>query len=780
MLNRHLRLFLLTGIALISSIAAQAVTYYWYGKNSTDYNLASNWSTTNTGYTASAVVPGAVTTDVAAFGNYPGITTQTCSWTMTVAKTLQGIDIQSSYTGTFTRTGAFTLTIGASAFKQAGGTFTSSSGTITSAVALQLSGGTFNLGSTTLNLTTATGSITQTGGAFNGGTGTITINGDFTVSGSTATFTSTSGTLTLRKSFTFSSTAASAFTHNNGTVTFSNTSTTALGFNVSGSNLTFNNLVFTGPTAATACTLTVTSTTQINVNGLMTISGAAPITINKGVTTLGEIRLLGNLTLSNTSTTVTNGTGLLNFVGTGAQTLTGNVAASGVLCHVSVTKSAGSMNLSNAIRVSGNWTNTLSGAATFLAGTSTLNLVGTGTTLTAQTFAFNNLTVTGSTRSLASNLVLNGNLLLANSTSNLNASGFNLSIGGNWTNTGGSWTPSTGTVTFNGTLYKSVRKTTGLETFSNVTVNKVDYGIQLQGLVQVTGTLTLTAGKIKTTTTNYLKMAAGSVVSGGSNTAYVYGAMEKIGNTVFVFPIGDSLAIGSPYHPMGISAPASASDAYLAEYKAVAQTAGTAKATSIGSVSSCEHWLLKRTAPASGTTTLTPTLNWNANCNHVNYSEMTFAAWNGSLWFDYGVGTLNGTSPQGSIGAATVVSFTNNTTTVQMTIAKKAINTSYAVLTQDLAGGYYFTNGAVLYFRYNEEYKDADGYLTYQVIDLTTNLPVSLFANSTTQNVPVFYGANQYKMDLYTAANTPLAAGNYLLVVTNDKNEAWQLRFQKN
>ncbi len=157
--------------------------YYWVGTAGGSFNTASNWSGTSGG-SGGAGVPGA--SDNAIFDS-GGVNNASIDANVSV----KGISITAGYTGTITQSSTYTVTLGASGYVQAGGTFT-------------------------------------------GGTGAITDSTDFTISG--GAFTSTSGTLSVAGAFTHS---AGTFAHNSGSVLLKNTSSKALTLSAA---TTFNHL----------------------------------------------------------------------------------------------------------------------------------------------------------------------------------------------------------------------------------------------------------------------------------------------------------------------------------------------------------------------------------------------------------------------------------------------------------------------------------------------------------------------------------------------------------
>jgi len=131
------------------------------------WTVAANWG-------GDAVPSG---TDVAVFSSFD---TTGCAIAAATNPSLGGIDIRAGYTGTLTQ-GANNLTIGASNFTQAGGTFsgytTDNSKPITINSAFVLSGGVFNSTQGTLTIASSSGAsvtvFSQSGGTFTHNSGTV-------------------------------------------------------------------------------------------------------------------------------------------------------------------------------------------------------------------------------------------------------------------------------------------------------------------------------------------------------------------------------------------------------------------------------------------------------------------------------------------------------------------------------------------------------------------------------------------------------------------------------
>lgn len=582
------------------------------------------------------------------------------------------------------------------------------------------------------------------------------------------TLTANASTITLSGPFTL--TAPGVFNYLTSTVVMQATSS------INGTP-TFYNLTF-NPTGTGPILYSVAS--SITVTNIYRTQGSITMAVNTGT-----INIQKDATITNSGAHTTGGNATLVFNGTGAQTFSGSTTVStGLVPNVTINKSTGTLTISGTVAVGGNWTYQ-SGSVSNSATIAMNHPVSSGnTTLQAangpNSMSFSNLTIrsqgttTGSCL-LNSSITINGTLSISTN-GRLGGQTNTITLNGAWSNAA-AWVPGTSTVVLAGSSAINIDKTSaGNEVFNNLTINKsAVVAVTLNKAVDVRGVLTLTNGLINTNSSNLLTLNASASLTGGSNTSYVNGPMRKRGTTAFIFPLGKSSVSASPYHPLAITAPSTASN-FVAEYFGTGQVSGSAKAATINTLSSCEYWTIQRD---SGSATVTPTLNWNANCAVTNYSELTVAAWNGSIWNDLTSGTLNASSPQGSLQAGTSITF-SGTTIVPLVLATKVMNQSFATASKELTPGYYNTNGNVLWFRYDEQYADANGQLTYRIVRLSDNATVTLMSNASTTAVPVALGTNQYKMDLYTAGNTPLAAGMYVLEITNEKNEVFRVRFNKN
>ena len=200
-------------VAMIFSLAlpqrAEAVVRTWDGGGvgDTNWGTCANWSD-DTCPTSS---------DVATF-DATSVNNVTIATTLTGSTAPAGIDINTGYIGTITQSADVSITVGASNYDQADGTFT-------------------------------------------GGNSAITVNGAFTLS--SGIFTSTSGTLTVSGNWTH--TAGGTFTHSSGTVTITGTDKT---IDVN-STEAFSNLIFNVDSASTR---TVANSDTLNVANTLTVT----------------------------------------------------------------------------------------------------------------------------------------------------------------------------------------------------------------------------------------------------------------------------------------------------------------------------------------------------------------------------------------------------------------------------------------------------------------------------------------------------------------------------
>ncbi len=257
-----------------------------------------------------------------------------------------------------------------------------------------------------------------------------------------------------------------------------------------------------------------------------------------------------------------------------------------------------------------------------------------------------------------------GNLTI-NSPSTFAASTFTHNFKGNFINNG-TFNANTSTSVFSGSTNQTISGTTASITFNNLTVQNTlatpSSALTLSMPVTVNGVLTLSKGVVAPGTiaaaTNTLVLASGASTVGASNSSYVDGAIQKLGNTAFTFPVGTN----RNYQPISIGAPTNTTDGFTAQYfysnvYAVNSYTTNTWDPTIDHLSGCEYWLLNRTA---GTSSVSVTLGWNSNsCGVTSLANLTVAKYDATAnaWKDVGNAATTGNTSAGTIRSNTVGSF---------------------------------------------------------------------------------------------------------------------------
>ncbi len=160
-----------------------------------------------------------------------------------------------------------------------------------------------------------------------------------------------------------------------------------------------------------------------------------------------------------------------------------------------------------------------------------------------------NMTVT-----LNTNLDLGGSFTTTTATSIFNTTGKIIKVAGNFMNNNGATTFTsvgvTGSLEFNGSGAQIYNQGTSLLDLNFVIMNHTGTGVTLQtdmNIKTVTGTLTLTLGKIITTAAYqvYVKNKTTTACNAGNTSSYVEGFLRRgiNGTGVFEFPVGESVKL---------------------------------------------------------------------------------------------------------------------------------------------------------------------------------------------------------------------------------------------
>lgn len=424
------------GLALCSTTLASAAVVTWDGGGGADTNWSTgaNWSTNS--------VP--TSSDIATFD-----ATSTNNCTVDATTTVAGVDINSGYTGTITMAASITLNIGASNFDIAAGTFT--------------------------------------------GVGTATINSDsdIIISGGTL---NAPGAITVKDDWTH--TAGGTFNHQNGTVTFDETSDGLLDFAAISTSGVFYNVVVNK---------TTNWLVQLGTGDTLTVENNLTLTdgrFNAVTLTNGLVDIRGNLSVASTiDGTSTN----VKFTGTAAQSLNLTGITGIYDGSITIDKSSNSFTLLSDLIMDQTGQDFTLTNGTFDPGTFTLQV--------KDQFSQTNGTYTGT-----GSLDVDGDFTLSGGTFNTPTS---FIIGDDFTHTaGGTFNHGNRTITFDSAQDTLLNIDTALATsgtFYNFTMNKAtNWLVQLNtdDVITIENTLTLTEGRLQTLGSNGRVDVEGNVICG--------------------------------------------------------------------------------------------------------------------------------------------------------------------------------------------------------------------------------------------------------------------------
>lgn len=171
--------------------------------------------------------------------------------------------------------------------------------------------------------------------------------------------------------------------------------------------------------------------------------------------------------------------------------------------------------------------------------------------------------------------------------------GGDLIVRGNWSlDASGIFNPRNRAVFFDGS--SGNQTITGATTFDYLLIDKAAGDVLLNSPITVNQLLTLTSGKILTTSVNLLTLSDNASWTGASVASNVEGPMKKIGDEDFTFPIGK----GGIYAPLGLTggSDAATNDEFTVEYLRTNPQSlyGNNYTGGINHVSFVEHWTIVR------------------------------------------------------------------------------------------------------------------------------------------------------------------------------------------
>ena len=215
-----------------------------------------------------------------------------------------------------------------------------------------------------------------------------------------------------------------------------------------------------------------------------------------------------------------------------------------------------------------------------------------------------------------------------------------IAFSGNWIAVG-AFAPNTNTVAAVGTASQTVSG----GSFHGLRVANTGAGLNLAGPCTVSGPLTLDQGLVHTQLNDLLVLLHGATSTAGSVASHVDGPMKKVGNSAFVFPIGNNGA----WRRLGISAINDQQTEYTAAYVATPYANTTSLGAGVASVSNIEHWTLTR---GGSTDDAQVELYWEdaAASGLSDCGTLIPCYWDGSAWQGL-VGTITGSCTGNDAGS---------------------------------------------------------------------------------------------------------------------------------
>ncbi|MCX7984930.1 MAG: hypothetical protein N3A63_08525 [Bacteroidetes bacterium] len=413
-------------------------------------------------------------------------------------------------------------------------------------------------------LSASTYSITLNGnfsntGTFSGNTGIVTmagtnavISGSGTYNFNTLTITGAGVTVDANTSLTIadnlSTSGSGTFTHTaggSGTITMTGTTRT-----ISGNNIQLDDLTVSGSVTMNS---SITMTGNLTVSGSFTGASGTTLTMagNGSAISGGGTISLSSLSVINTVTATSNVfisqhlTGGTITASTGTFTFAGNPSqVSGVANLYNVTVNTGAtLRLMTNAQLGIGGTFTLSGTLDAVNGgtPNTVTYNGTGAQNVLVATYHHLILANGNTKTAAGALTVNGNITIESGTT-FNAGTYTHTVHGNWINNG-SFTASSSTIQLTGTA-DAIIGGTNPSVFNTLVVNKSNPSNKVTVGVNVTAaTLNVANGNINTGTNSI------TITNTRTGNGYIIGTITRS----HTFTVGTAYAFESPYNTVTFS-----------------------------------------------------------------------------------------------------------------------------------------------------------------------------------------------------------------------------------
>ena len=325
-------------------------------------------------------------------------------------------------------------------------------------------------------------------------------------------------------------------------------------------------------------------------------------------------------------------------------------------------------------------------------------------------------------------------------------------------------------VVFNGNESQSITSYVPLQ-FFNLEINNSSTGLGITSgtttIYSIAGHLQLTNGVLTVSATETLRLLDNATASSGYTTSFVNGALTKIGDDAFVFPVGKN----NRWRRLGISAPSTITSEFRAEYFNSTYPTITPVNSPLSSVTNAEYWQLDQ---LNGSNSVNVSLFWeDASQSYItDCGELSMAHWNGTSW-DNILTTSSGSCTAQDAGSITSTGISSNFGAFTFGFYSGVTTQNFTVCQGEtiiVGSNTYSTTGN--YFDVLEDQLGADSIV---ITNLTVNNPIATISTfNASMGIP--FNSNQTYQWINcdgtvipTAINnqfTPTVSGNYAIIVT--------------
>jgi hypothetical protein len=269
------------------------------------------------------------------------------------------------------------------------------------------------------------------------------------------------------------------------------------------------------------------------------------------------------------------------------------------------------------------------------------------------------------------------------------------------------------------------------QVLSGLIMNNSGEGVLVNHSLTVTDSLKWLDGILKLDV-NSLTFQDNALSIGSTENSYAIGAVVKLGDDAFVFPVGSE---NNRFRPVGISAPTSAAAAITVNYYPESYTSVSPVQNPLQTVSNLEYWSINRTGSSDF---VSVNLGWNdaSASGLVDCSSISLAYWDNAAWTmvpSIASGLCNGTGDGNLQSTSAISAFGIYTIGFTEGVYQQAVSICF---------GETFTVGTNTYSAsgtYYDLFTDVNGQDSLVVTALTVLSPIDLSVQENT----TFLVANQ-------------------------------------